>query len=146
MPTAKNLVWNNSSPHSGERQEKSFGGWQPPFLGHRRVKILFKCLENNSISPFYGLFVRMAKISAIFGCLKNFKLIEYECVLKWPKFWAFRENHPIKSWNQSIVCMIKIFKGGSCGGWGGGSSERCLKWGMGVIKRSFQKHLKTGGG
>ena len=31
----------------------------------------------------------------------------------------------------------------------GGSSERCLKWddgGVGVIKRSFQKHLKTGGG
>ena len=30
----------------------------------------------------------------------------------------------------------------------GGSSERCLKWGgggWGVIKRSFQKHLKTGG-
>ena len=28
----------------------------------------------------------------------------------------------------------------------GGSSERCLKWGggrLGVIKRSFQKHLKT---
>ena len=33
----------------------------------------------------------------------------------------------------------------------GGSSERCLKWGgarggWGVIKGSFQKHLKTGGG
>ena len=32
----------------------------------------------------------------------------------------------------------------------GGSSEGCLKWGGGggvrVIKRSFQKHLKTGGG
>ena len=27
-----------------------------------------------------------------------------------------------------------------------GSSERCLKWGGGVIKRSFQKYLKTGGG
>ena len=29
-----------------------------------------------------------------------------------------------------------------------GSSERCLKWGGGgvVIKGSFQKHLKTGGG
>ena len=26
----------------------------------------------------------------------------------------------------------------------GGSSERCLKWGGGVIKGSFQKHLKTG--
>ena len=33
-------------------------------------------------------------------------------------------------------------------GWGG-SSERCLKWGgggWGVIKGSFQKHLKIGGG
>ena len=46
--------------------------------------------------------------------------------------------------------MIKIFKGGGVvdgergGGWGGGSSERCLKWGVGVIKGSFQKHLKTG--
>ena len=31
----------------------------------------------------------------------------------------------------------------------GGSSERCLKWGgggWGVIKGSFQKHLKTGSG
>ena len=31
----------------------------------------------------------------------------------------------------------------------GGSSERCLKWGgggVGVIKGSFQKHLKTGVG
>ena len=31
----------------------------------------------------------------------------------------------------------------------GGSSERCLKWGgggWGVIKGSFQKHLKTGVG
>ena len=31
----------------------------------------------------------------------------------------------------------------------GGSSERCLKWGgvgWGVIKGSFQKHLKIGGG
>ena len=28
---------------------------------------------------------------------------------------------------------------------GGGSSERCLKLGGGVIKGSFQKHLKTGG-
>ena len=39
--------------------------------------------------------------------------------------------------------MIKIFRGGR----GGGSSERCLKWGgWGVIKGSFQKHLKTGVG
>ena len=45
------------------------------------------------------------------------------------------------------MCMIKIFRGGKDGGWGGGSSERCLKWGGGggVIKGSFQKHLKTGG-
>ena len=45
--------------------------------------------------------------------------------------------------------MIKIFKGGRDGGWGGGSSERCLKWGggrWGVIKGSFQRHLKTEGG
>ena len=31
----------------------------------------------------------------------------------------------------------------------GGSSERCLKFGgggVGVIKGSFEKHLKTGGG
>ena len=41
--------------------------------------------------------------------------------------------------------MIKIFRlEGRGGGWGGGSSERCLKWGGG--KGSFQKHLKTGGG
>ena len=28
----------------------------------------------------------------------------------------------------------------------GGSSEGCLKWGVGVIKGSFKKHLETGGG
>ena len=28
-------------------------------------------------------------------------------------------------------CMIKIFMGRRGGGWGGGSSERCLKWGGG---------------
>ena len=29
------------------------------------------------------------------------------------------------------MCMVKIFRGGGgrSGGWGGGSSERCLKWG-----------------
>ena len=40
------------------------------------------------------------------------------------------------------------FQGGGGGG-EGDSSERCLKWGgggWGVIKGSFQKHLKTGGG
>ena len=51
--------------------------------------------------------------------------------------------------------MIKIFRGGGEGvvdgvvDGVGGSSERCLKWGgggWGVIKGSFQKHLKTGGG
>ena len=49
--------------------------------------------------------------------------------------------------------MIKIFTGGG-GREGvvdgeGGSSERCLKrdgGGWGVIKGSFQKHLKIGGG
>ena len=42
--------------------------------------------------------------------------------------------------------MIKIFRRGKGCGWGGGSSGRCLKWvlGVGVIKGSFQKHLKTG--
>ena len=45
------------------------------------------------------------------------------------------------------MCMIKIFMEGRGGGWGGDSSEGCLKWGggVGVIKGSFQKHLKTGG-
>ena len=28
----------------------------------------------------------------------------------------------------------------------GSSSEGCLKWGGGIIKGSFQKRLKTGGG
>ena len=45
--------------------------------------------------------------------------------------------------------MIKIFKGEGVVDGEGGSSERCLKWGggrWGVIKGSFQKHLKTGGG
>ena len=46
--------------------------------------------------------------------------------------------------------MIKIFRGGGGVVDGvGDSSERCLKWdggGWGVIKGSFQKHLKIGGG
>ena len=45
--------------------------------------------------------------------------------------------------------MIKIFRGEEVVDGEGGSSEGCLKWGGGggeVIKGSFQKHLKTGGG
>ena len=39
------------------------------------------------------------------------------------------------------------FLGGRGGGWGGGGSDRCLKWGGGgVIKGSLQKHLKIGVG
>ena len=58
-----------------------------------------------------------------------------------------------KAYVEREKCMIKIFIGGG-GGRGGRwrwpvaySSERCLKWGCGgrgVIKGSFQKHLKTG--
>ena len=46
------------------------------------------------------------------------------------------------------IVYDQIFMGGRArgGGWGGGSSEKCLKWVVGVIKGSFQKHLKTGGG
>ena len=43
----------------------------------------------------------------------------------------------------------QIFMGGRGGGWGGGSNERCLKWGgwgWGVIKGSFQNILKQGVG
>ena len=44
--------------------------------------------------------------------------------------------------------MIKTFIGGGGGGGRvadgeGSSSERCLKWGGGVIKGSFQKRRKT---
>ena len=49
---------------------------------------------------------------------------------------------------DAAMCTIKIFRGGRGGGWGGGSSERCLKWGggeWGVIKGSFQNILKQGG-
>ena len=44
--------------------------------------------------------------------------------------------------------MIKAFRGAGVVDGEGGNSERCLKWGggSGVIKGSFQKHLKTGGG
>ena len=34
--------------------------------------------------------------------------------------------------------------GGRGGGWGGGSSERCLKWGGGGHRGSFQNILKQG--
>ena len=60
---------------------------------------------------------------------------------------------PQTQFNSILKCMIKIFRGGGRGSGVvdgvGGSSERCLKWGgggWGVIKGSFQKHLKTGGG
>ena len=46
--------------------------------------------------------------------------------------------------------MIKIFRvwgGRRGGGWGGGSSERSLKWGSGGSLRDLsKKHLKVGGG
>ena len=42
--------------------------------------------------------------------------------------------------------MIKIFKGEGVVDGEGYSSEGCLKWGVGVIKGSFQKYLKTEGG
>ena len=48
-----------------------------------------------------------------------------------------------------LRCMIKIFRGEGVVDEVGGSSGRCLKWGgggWGVIKGSFQKHLKIGGG
>ena len=32
------------------------------------------------------------------------------------------------------------------GWWGGANSERCLKWGGGVIKESFLKQLERRGG
>ena len=47
--------------------------------------------------------------------------------------WALEkspEKHPF-GLELSALCMIKIFRGGRGGGWGGGSSERCLKWGGG---------------
>ena len=34
-------------------------------------------------------------------------------------------------WLSFTRCMIKIFRWGRVGGWGGGSSEGCLKWGGG---------------
>ena len=63
-----------------------------------------------------------------------------------PKFSSTVNLVDLKSFETSW-CMIKLFRGGRGGGWGGGSSERCLKWGggVGVVKGSFQKHLKTGG-
>ena len=36
------------------------------------------------------------------------------------------------------MCMIKIFMGGRGGGWGGGNSERCLKWGS---LRALSEHI-----
>ena len=40
----------------------------------------------------------------------------------------------------------QIFMGAGVVDGEGGNSERCLKWGNGVIKESFQKHLKKGVG
>ena len=53
-------------------------------------------------------------------------------------------------WGKMIKiskCTIKIFRGGRGGGWGGGSSERCLKWGGGGSLRDLSKNiLKQGVG
>ena len=38
-------------------------------------------------------------------------------------------------------CTIKIFRGGRGGGWGGGSSEGCLKWGGGGSLRDLSKNI-----
>ena len=42
--------------------------------------------------------------------------------------------------------MIKIFKGERGGGWGGGSNERCLKWGGGSLRDLSKNILKQGVG
>ena len=47
----------------------------------------------------------------------------------------------------AMVYDQNFFWGGGVVDGEGGSSERCLEWGGGgVIKGSFQKHLKIGGG
>ena len=40
------------------------------------------------------------------------------------------------------LCAIKIVRGSRTGGCGGGNTERCLKWGGGVIKESLMKQFK----
>ena len=47
------------------------------------------------------------------------------------------------------MCIIKIFRGGRGGGWGGGSSEGCLKWGgggWGSLRDLSKSILKEGVG
>ena len=58
---------------------------------------------------------------------------------------------PVSQGARQIVYDENFYGGGGGGrdcGWKRGvCSERCLKWrGGGIIKGSFQKHLKTGGG
>ena len=46
-----------------------------------------------------------------------------------------------------MKCMIKIYMGGRGNGWGGGSSERCLKWiggGWGSLRDLSKNILKQG--
>ena len=51
-----------------------------------------------------------------------------------------KKNQPVVSYR----CMIKIFMGGGQGWWVGGRSG--VVGDRGVIRGSFQKHLKTEGG
>ena len=52
-----------------------------------------------------------------------------------------------RAWPRMLKCTIKIFFGGRGGGWGGDSSERCLKWGGGGSLRDLSKNiLKQGVG
>ena len=58
-------------------------------------------------------------------------------------YWVKVDTTYDKNW-RLIMCMIKCFRGEGVVDGESGSSEGCLKWGGGVIKGSFQKHLKTG--
>ena len=63
-----------------------------------------------------------------------------------PPPWTFStyfSNH--EDVTNFCMCMIKIFRGEGVVDGVGGNSERCLRWGVGVIKGSFQKYLKIGG-
>ena len=52
-------------------------------------------------------------------------------------------------WVNSHSVRSKFLGGGRGGGWGGGSSERCLKWGsggVGVLRDLSKNILKQGVG
>ena len=64
--------------------------------------------------------------------------------LKFLVFWlpVLQKDKKFILSQRNILCMIKIFRGGRGGEWGGGSTDGCLKWGGGSLRDLSKNILK----